>query len=392
MKFPETFLWSGVTSGVKRSGNPDLALVRSSYPAKVAGVFTNNSFAAAPVLEARDRLRENDQFRGLVVNSGVANAATGERGRRDNLRMIEEAAERLGLEGQDVLSASTGHIGRFLDLDRIQEALPNAVDELEENVESFAEAITTTDTATKIVNRSIPELDARMTGVAKGAGMIRPNMATMLAFVFVDHPVDSGWWQNILENAVSSSFNEITVDGEMSTNDTVLAFAADRPDREPVGFDHVQASAMDEALCEVCDELSRKIVRDGEGATRTLEVHVQGGPSERVAGDVADSVANSNLLKAALHGGDPNWGRVYSAVGATRHDLEAEKITISLDGYTVFDPSEDQRSVPEELKESMSTGGEHSLTVDLGEGDSSARRLTCDLTKKYVEINSEYEP
>jgi glutamate N-acetyltransferase/amino-acid N-acetyltransferase len=392
MTHPETFLWSGVSSGVKKSGSPDLALFRSSYPATVAGVFTNNSFAAAPVREARKRLRERDQFRGLVVNSGVANAATGQRGLEENQDMLREAGQRLGLDESDVLSASTGHIGRFLDLDRITSSLPEAVDELEEDVDEFAEAITTTDTVTKIENRDLPELNAHMTGVAKGAGMIRPNMATMLAFVFLDHPVDPDWWQDALETAVSTSFNEITVDGEMSTNDTVLAFASDRPDRTPVDSSHDLADEIREALEATCGQLARKIVRDGEGATRTLEVLVQEAPSEEAAGEVADSVANSNLLKSALHGGDPNWGRVYSSIGATQLDLDSERITITLDGYTVYDPSESIRSVPEELKQSMRDGTDHSVTVNLGDGSGSARRLTCDLTEEYVRINSDYEP
>jgi glutamate N-acetyltransferase/amino-acid N-acetyltransferase len=358
----------------------------------VAGVFTSNSFAAAPVQESRERLQQHDKFHGVVVNSGVANAATGQRGREDNRDMIRETADRLGVEPDQLLSASTGHIGDFLPLSKIKSSIPEAVDTLAENTDDFSRAILTTDSTTKLVSRELPALDARMTGVAKGAGMIRPQMATMLAFVFFDHPVEGKWWQAILSEAVETSFNEITVDGEMSTNDSVLAFAADRPDREMVDSDHDEAGTVNEALSEVCESLARAIVRDGEGATRTLSVRVRGASAQPVAEDVAESVANSNLLKTALHGGDPNWGRVFSAVGATGHDLDPEELKITLDGYTVYDTSKAIRGAPPELEQDMQTPGSHELVVTLGNGEQSARRLTCDLSADYVTINSDYEP
>lgn len=392
MTTPELFQWSGVRSGVKSSGDPDLALCRCENPATVAGVFTGNTFAAAPVREASKRLLEHSTFRGLVVNSGVANAATGQRGMEDNRRMIGKAAECLGVDETEVLSASTGHIGEYLDLERIGGSLPEAGDALGPDVDDFSTAITTTDTSRKITHRELPELDATVTGIAKGAGMIRPHMATMLAFVFVDRPVEGAWWQRRLEDAVRNSFNRITVDGEMSTNDTVLAFAADRSGIDPVGPDHEGADRLTGALNDVTGELARMIVRDGEGATRLLEVSVTGAPSDLIANDVADSIAGSNLLKAALHGGDPNWGRIFSAVGATERDVNPETTTITMDGFTVYDGSGELRETPEELEERMATEEEHTVTVDLGQGSASTRRLTCDLTEEYVRINSDYEP
>jgi glutamate N-acetyltransferase/amino-acid N-acetyltransferase len=231
-----------------------------------------------------------------------------------------------------------------------------------------------------------------MIGIAKGAGMIRPHMATMLAFVFLDQPVESGWWQAALDRAVDVSFNRITVDGEMSTNDTVLAFAADCPNRETIDADHPAKDQVSQALTEICRGLARSIVQDGEGATCVLEVAVQGAPSEAVAEDVAESVANSNLLKTALYGGDPNWGRVFSATGATEHDLDPDILTISMDGYTVYDPKNNVMRIPEELEEEMSNPGSHEITINLGLGEGVATRLTCDLTETYVQINSKYEP
>lgn len=392
MTAPETFLWSGVYSGVKKSGKLDVGLAYSSYPSTVAGVFTANAFSAAPVREARRRLKESRQYHGLVVNSGVANAATGPQGVKNNRDIIREAAKRLGLEPKQVLSASTGHIGEPLPVEAIREALPKAVDSLGDDPTKFARAILTTDTTVKTVTRRVPELGATLTGVAKGAGMIRPCFATMLAFVFFDHPVESEWWQAILEEAVATSFNQITVDGENSTNDTVLAFGADIPNRDPVDEFHSAAGSVDSSLSEVCRTLSREIVADGEGSTRLIEVKVREASDRTVAEAVADSIANSNLLKAALYGGDPNWGRVYSAIGATQYDLDPEAMTISFDGFTVYDPQEEVRETPQELVESMQSPGTHEIMVTLGQGSVEARRLTCDLTEEYVRINADYEP
>lgn len=392
MSEPETFLWSGLASGVKESGKPDLGLAYSSYPSTVAGVFTQNSFPAAPVQVDRERLDESDGFRGLVVNSGVANAATGDQGIADCKAVLDSAAQRLGVDPDSVLAASTGNIGDPLPLETIQDALPESVDDLDEDSDEFAKSIQTTDTTTKSVYRAVPELNASMRGIAKGAGMIRPDMATMLGFVFFDHPVDGNWWQAILEEACSRSFNQITVDGEMSTNDTVLAFGATRPDRDPVDGSHPESSTVKTALEDICRSLARSIVLDGEGATRLIEICVTGASDPDQAGLVADSIANSNLLKTAIYGGDPNWGRVYSAIGATQLDLDPEVLSISMEGYTLYDPGRDLRSIPEDLEEELSTPGNVTIRVDLNKGSSEARRLTCDLTEEYVRINADYEP
>lgn len=389
---PDAFLWSGVASGVKKSGNPDLGLAYSAYPSTVAGVFTRNSFPAAPVQIDRDRLSQRRQFRGLVVNSGVANAATGEEGRRDCEAVMDAAAETLGLDPGEMLAASTGHIGDPLPVGTIKKSLPDAVDGLNENTDEFAEAIMTTDSRRKSVVREIPEVNAVMRGVAKGAGMIRPDMATMLAFVFLDHPVDAGWWQESLERACDRSFNEITVDGEMSTNDTVLAFGSGREDLDPIDSNHEAASEVRKALTEICQTLARSIVLDGEGATRLIDVSVSGASTQSNAETVADSIANSNLLKTAVYGGDPNWGRIFSATGATTLDLDADTITISMNGYPLYDPANDVRRVPDELNTELREADEVSIEVNLDRGTARAHRLTCDLTEEYVEINADYEP
>ncbi|MFB6226765.1 MAG: bifunctional glutamate N-acetyltransferase/amino-acid acetyltransferase ArgJ [bacterium] len=392
MTEPDTFLWSGITSGVKKSGKPDLGLAYSAYPATTAGVFTKNSLSAAPVRIDRERLQDKRTFRGLVVNSGVANAATGEEGRQRCRSVINETAKTLGLESDEVLAASTGHIGKPLPVDTITGALPDSVDALEESSDNFADAIMTTDSTRKTVQRDVTDLNARMRGIAKGAGMIRPDMATMLAFVFFDHPVDPDWWQRTLERACSESFNQITVDGEMSTNDTVLAFGARRPDREPIDGSHDAAATVRESLTAICESLARSIVLDGEGATQLIEITVEGAPDAEAAETVADSTANSNLLKTAIYGGDPNWGRIYSAIGATTLDINEESLSISMNGYTLFEGPGDASIAPPGLHEELGDSDPVTIRIDLGNGSSTARRLTCDLTEEYIRINSDYEP
>lgn len=387
---PDTFLWSGVSSGVKQSGDLDLGVAYSTYPSTAAAVFTNNTLPAAPVRDAREKLDARDTVRGLVVNSGVANAATGPAGLFACRRVITRTSELLDVEEGSVLAASTGVIGEVLPDDAIRDALPEAVDRLSEDPQAFARAIMTTDTRPKLVSRSVDPLDATLIGVAKGSGMIRPDMATMLGFVFLDHPVEPDWWQTCLSRACSETFNRITVDGQMSTNDTVLALASRRPGRDPINADHAAAEALDRALHGVCDDLARAIVEDGEGATRTFEVSVTGAPDEATAETVARSVADSPLVKIAFYGGDPNWGRIYAAVGATRLEMDPERLSIAIDGFTVYDPAEGNGGVPPALQERMESASEHRVEIRLGEGRGSYTCRTCDLSEDYVTINAEY--
>lgn len=388
LDIPETFLWGGVASGLKKSGNPDLSLAYSSYPSTVSAVFTRNSFPAAPVRDARERLESSRQFRGLVVNSGVANAATGDEGLETNRQMIASSAGGLGLEPAEVLGSSTGVIGEPLPVDTIESGIPEAVDSLAEHPGQFAEAIMTTDTHSKIASTSIPSLDANCLGVAKGSGMIRPDMATMLAFIFLDHPVEESFWQSTLVRACGKSFNRISVDGDMSTNDTVMGWSANLPDVSPVTSDDPNAETIEEAVETVCRDLAEQIVRDGEGATKLIKVTVEDAPDDDVALDVAETIGGSSLVKTAFHGEDPNWGRIFSSVGATGHDLDPDTLSIHLNGHCVFDGQPvdvDQ----DELDQSMQDDSQH-VEVNLGSGSGSSEVLTCDLSSEYVRINSEY--
>ncbi len=387
---PETFLWSGAASGVKQSGKPDLGLAYRAYPADAAVVLTRSALPAAPVRQVRERLGNRETVRGVVVNSGVANAATGRAGRRAADRVTDRAADLLNVDGEAVLSASTGVIGRMLPDDAIREALPGAVDDLQEDPAGFARAILTTDAGPKRASETLEDIDATLAGVAKGAGMIRPDMATMLAFVFLDHPVEPDWWQSRLERACEGTFNRISVDGQMSTNDTVLALAARRPDRDPLGPEHPAADDLEAALESVCGRLAGKIVADGEGATCTIEVTVTNAGSVSEAETAARAVAGSNLVKSAFHGGDPNWGRIYAAVGAAGVELDREALTIGIDGFGVYGPRGETGPLPDGLIESMQTADEHRVEVDLGAGEAAYTCWTCDLSEEYVTLNAEY--
>lgn len=378
-----------MASGVKKSGRSDLALAYSAFPSTVAAVFTGNKLAAAPIIEARRRVATGGKFRGLVVNSGVANAATGEDGLKRNRQMIASAARRLGLEPEEVLSASTGVIGDDLPLETIEEALPQGVDALEETVNNFSKAIMTTDSGPKVASAEINEIDARLVGVAKGAGMINPRMATMLVFLFLDHPVEPNWWQSTLEVACNNSFNRISVDGDMSTNDILLAMAADIPDKTAVDGEHGAAGELAAGVVDVCRSLSEMVVADGEGATCLIEVKVSGAYDDTDARLVAGEIAGSTLVKTAFYGGDPNWGRIFSSVGASGARVNSEKLKICINGEKVFSAGRPQ-GITAELEKSMKQRDRHLVEVDLGLGVGEATRLTCDLSEEYVRINSAY--
>jgi len=351
-------------------------------------VFTRNSYAAAPERDARARLSDSRQYRGLVVNSGVANAATGERGMELNREMMGTAADHLGLSPEDVLASSTGVIGEQLPIDLINKGIPGAVDDLAEHPGQFAEAILTTDTHAKITSTYLPELDASCLGVAKGSGMIRPDMATMLAFIFIDHPVEENVWQRTLAHACVDSFNKISVDGDMSTNDTVMGWASRLPETAPLTEDADEVDELERAVTEVCSDLAEQIVGDGEGATKRIEISVTGAPDKTVARDVANSVADSSLVKTAFHGEDPNWGRIFSSIGATAHELDPNRLTITLNDHEVFDGGPVD-VVDTDLDKSMSSDRQ-TLRINLGMGQAHAEALTCDLSAEYVRINSEY--
>ena len=373
------FVASGVQCGIRRA-HRDLALVRSLEPAVGAGMFTTNRVQAAPVKVSKAHLA-NAAPRAVVVNSGVANAATGDRGEIDALATASEAARLLDLQVEEVLVLSTGVIGVHLPLGKVREGLRTAAGALSsEGGEDAADAILTTDTRAKT---AVAGRDGfTVGGMAKGSGMIHPALATMLAVVTTDYPLEPGEADEFLRPAVEASFNRISVDGECSTNDAVLLLAngSSGAPRDDEGFA--------EALHEVCADLARQVVEDGEGKTVLIEVNVAGAVDEPQADAIARRVATSPLVKTAAFGRDPNWGRVLAAAGSAPFNggfaqLEPNRVRLALNGTTVFD------GVP--LGEDATLGGSSlSIELDLRMGAGSASYLASDLTYDYVRLNAEY--
>ena len=376
------FVASGVHSGLRRTA-PDLAVVRSITSATGAAMFTANRMQAAPVVVSREHL-ERAQPQAIVANSGIANAATGERGLRDARSSAAETAASLGLEPQQVLVLSTGVIGAPLPLDNLLAGVRAAAQTLSPaGGAAAAEAIMTTDTESK---QAVAHGDGfTVGGMAKGSGMIHPHLATMLAVVTTDYPLAPGEAIAFLRPAVDTSFNAISVDGECSTNDTVclLANGASGIARTPAS-DEMFALA----LGRVCAQLAEQIVADGEGATVLAEIAVSGAVDTKQARAIAARVATSSLVKTALFGRDANWGRIVAAAGSAPFnggfaDLDPARLTVAIDGVTVLENGAPQPGEPE-------LGGSCKIELDLGLGDGTAGYLTSDLSYDYVRINADY--
>jgi glutamate N-acetyltransferase/amino-acid N-acetyltransferase len=373
------FVASAVHCGIRRN-KPDLALVRSVLAATGAAVFTRNRMQAAPVVVSKRHL-ELAQPQAVVANSGVANAATGARGERDARTTAEHAARLLKLRPEQVLVLSTGVIGAPLPLAKVLDGLRAAVAVLSRDGEGAAQAILTTDTRSKtaVAYRD----DFVVGGMAKGSGMIHPDLATMLAVVTTDYPLEAGEATSFLCTAVDESFNSISVDGECSTNDTVVLLA------NGASAVHRDDAAFTSALHEVCTDLAAQIVADGEGATIVAEIRVSGAATRGEAKAIARRIATSPLVKTALHGRDANWGRVLAAAGSAPYNggyasLEPERVTLDFDGVRVL-----ERGTPLDVEPEL---GDENVTIelDLGLGAGDAAYLTSDLSSDYVSINAEY--
>jgi glutamate N-acetyltransferase/amino-acid N-acetyltransferase len=374
------FVAAGLHAGVRKAA-PDLALVRSTVPAVGAAMFTANRVQAAPVVVSRAALGEADP-QAVVVNSGIANAATGEQGERDALATQARTAAVLGLRPAEVLVLSTGVIGVPLPLAKILDGIGRAAEALSsEGGGAAAEAILTTDTGPK--QAAVESGGFTVGGMAKGAGMIHPCLATMLAVVTTDYPLPRDEAALVLSEAVGESFNRISVDGECSTNDTVVLLA-----NGASGAPHDDL-AFAEALGEVCADLARQIVRDGEGATVLLEIDVAGAASGAEAEAIARRIATSPLVKTAAFGRDPNWGRVLAAAGSATSNggfarLEPDLLTVAFNGTPVF-----ERGAPSGVEPDL-RGSACRIELDLGLGDGRASYLASDLSYEYVRVNAEY--
>ena len=385
------FLAAGVACGVRYEGRRDLGLLLSEEVGGAAAVVvTTNVVKAAPLLVTGEAV-EGGNVRAVVVNSGVANAATGERGLEDARRMQALAAAELKLDSEEVAVASTGVIGEHLPMDRVEAGIKEAATSLSGDGSPFAEAILTTDTCTKeaVATVEIGGEVVTVGGVAKGSGMIRPNMATMLAFVTTDAAVEKECLQNALNGATERTFNRITVDGDTSTNDMALLMANGAARNEPLRQDSPDYPAFEEAVEAVMRELAKEIARDGEGATKLIEVVVEGAKDEASAAALAKAVVGSSLVKAAAYGEDANWGRVLAAMGYAGVPFDPEGVEIQFGTVKVFEKGEPVAHDAAEANATLAEG-EIVITAHLGEGEGSASAWGCDLTHEYVEINGSY--
>lgn len=388
---PRGFVFASGTAGIKASGRPDVAMVEAPDGATAAAMFTRNLVVAAPVVVGREHLRASrGRVRALLVNSGNANCATGPAGLSASEATCTALAQMLGVAPERVLPSSTGIIGVPLPVEKLVAALPDVLarrSSSQEAMVGFARAIMTTDTRMKTASASFA-LDRRPTsllGVAKGAGMVHPDMATMLVFLFTDAAASPSVLRRVLQRAVAQSFNCISVDGDTSTNDTVILMASGAAGSRVVADEACFAVAV----AEVCGSLAGQIVADGEGVTHVVNVRVDGAPSDRAADRIARTIAHSLLVKTAWAGADPNWGRLLAAVGRAGVAIDPEAVAIWIADQKVcaagaavaFDTGQVHRRMSEPAYE---------IRIQVGGGPGAARFLTTDLTSEYVRINAEY--
>jgi len=384
------FSFASISAGIKKSGAEDLALVYSEKTAVTAGVFTTNKIKAAPVKITVKRIA-SQRGQAIIINSGNANACTGRKGYDDASEMTVRAAEELGISPDLVYASSTGVIGRPLPIDKIRKAIPQLAKRLSPSyLEKIASAIMTTDTFAKISSKKIPikGKTGTIAGIAKGAGMICPNMATMLCFIFTDIAIRPEALKSALREAVTGSFNRISIDNDMSTNDMALIMANGSLENIPLTKGNPSYAKFKNALNEITYDLARMIVEDGEGASKVVEIEVKGARNEAEAMKAAASVANSMLVKTALYGKDPNWGRIIAAVGYSGIDIDEENIDIYLNNIKLV--AKGTGTGKEKVARDVLSNRYITLTIHLNSGRKSAKVLTCDLTKKYIEINAHY--
>jgi glutamate N-acetyltransferase / amino-acid N-acetyltransferase len=384
------FKAAGIAAGIKKNGNKDLGLIVSEVPASVAGVFTKNKVQAAPVLIDKERCNTG-KCQAIIANSGNANCCTGPQGMEDATAMLRLAASGLSISEELVCVASTGVIGQALPVEKIKSALPELIRSLsEDGFSDFAQAIMTTDTVPKIISRKtdIGGKAFTVTGIAKGAGMICPDMATMLCFVCTDIAADPSMLQPMLQKSVDLSFNRITIDGDTSTNDTVLVLANGMS-----GISLHQMGAQEKfqkCLDEVLMELAKMVVKDGEGATKLVEIIVNGAASDSDAKKIAHTVANSNLFKTALFGEDANWGRILAAAGRSGASLDPQKVDIFFNDIQMVKDGLWCGAEAEQKATQVLKAPEFKITIDLKLDSGAASYWTCDFSIDYVKINADY--
>ena len=387
---PKGFLFSTVEAAIKKPGRKDLALIYSEVEAGIAGTFTTNKVKAAPVKLDIRKIRSG-KGQAIVINSGNANACTGKKGMKDAADMVSLVAKRLNIKPSLVYVCSTGVIGTPMPMERIRPKISELADNLgRATIEDVAEAIMTTDRFPKIVKKKVKMGNkvGSIVGICKGAGMIWPDMATMLCFIVTDVAVKQKTLHKALNDAVKKSFNRITIDGDRSTNDTALIIANGMLGNPQITEKSGTYPAFKKVLHEVTFELSKLIVKDGEGATKFIEIEVKGARNEADAEKAAFAVANSNLVKTAIYGNDANWGRIMAALGYSGVAIKEEKIDIYFGKLRIADKgltTGKDKEAGEVLR-----GKDIKIIIDLHLGRSSAKVLTCDLTEEYIRVNAAY--
>ena len=398
---PKGFRAAGIAAGLKSSGAKDLALILSETDAIAAGVFTTSQVRAACIDYCRQRLQAKASARAILCNAGQANAATGEPGWEDALESAKLLSQELNISADAVLLASTGVIGQRIKMECLRQGIPQVVSAATlEGGADAAQAIITTDLVPKEIalETTIEGRPVRIGGIAKGSGMIAPNMATMLGFITCDAAVSTSLWHEMLKRAVDKSFNQIIVDGDTSTNDCVIALANGQSRTTAMTAKSQNAHKLEGMLTAVCQHLAKAIARDGEGATCLIEVRVFGAPDDRAASQVAKTIVGSSLVKSAIFGRDPNWGRIAAAAGRAGVKFHQDQLNIRLGDTLLLENGQpqdfDRDAASNYLKQAAA--GEYLkedtvlISVDIGVGAGKSTAWGCDLTYKYVEINAEY--
>lgn len=381
---------AGIFCGIKKK-RKDLALIVSDEPCSAAGTYTLNKVKAAPLLLTQKTVKSGGKVKAVLINSGNANACTGDEGYKDALNMQKWCAEKLNLDSSEVLIASTGVIGQKLPVEKIGSGLDEIIPQLSsQGGFDAAEAIMTTDTKQKnfAVKVQLSGGEAVIGGICKGSGMIAPNMATMLGFIATDAAIKNELLQSILSSSVKKSFNRISVDGETSTNDMVILMANGMSGAEVKDGSDDQKK-FEAALTDLCIEMAKSIVSDGEGATKLVTLNIKNAKSVDDADLVGKSIANSSLVKTAIYGADANWGRIISAAGQSGAEFEPENVSISFDELPVLKPGYEV-IVNEEAATEILSKNQFIINVDLGSGDKNSTWWTCDFTEGYIKINASY--
>lgn len=394
---PKGFLANGVKAGIKKSGRPDLALLYSEVPAVAAGSFTTNVFQASPVKISKLHLR-NRTHEAIIVNSGNANCINGKTGDRNALRMAEYIARTMALKSREVLVASTGIIGKPLPVEKIEKAIPSLIGELSQrNGHRFSQAIMTTDTVAKefALKMRLGTGYVTLGGACKGVGMIYPEMkterhATLLSFLTTDAAISKEMLEAALEEAIADSFNMVSVDGDMSTNDSCFILANGLAGNKKISSKDGNYKEFTKALRFMCAELAKMIARDGEGATKFVEIEVCGASTVKDAKVIARKVSNSNLLKCCIYGQDPNWGRVIAACGASGVNFDPSKVDVYLGSVKALSGGAVSPAYDKALAARFFREKDIKIRIDLNGGTARTIAWTCDFSKEYVAINSEY--